>query len=226
VVVLHALQGFFYALTLMTPDHWLLNTHLPSIANDYCFQLYKKYQFQLKITAPRKTKLGDYRFRPSKKTHIITINCNLNPYAFLIVYLHEVAHCITTIKHGFVTKPHGGYWQDEMISLLDPLMQKGIFPKDIEEALHSYLKAPKATSCAHPSLTRALRLYDPASDLVALEQLSDGQEFLFQTKQFRKKKVRRTRVTCLELSRNRTYLISCLALVQPLGNRGTVGTVE
>lgn len=204
----------------MTPDHWLLNAYLPSIAKDYCFQLYKKYQFQLKITAPRKTKLGDYRFRVSKKTHLITINCNLNPYAFLIVYLHEVAHCITTIKHGFGTKPHGRYWQDEMISLLDPLLRQGVFPKDIEQALFSYLKAPKATNCAHPSLTRALRRYDPASDLVALEQLSEGEEFLFQTKQFRKKKVRRTRVTCLELSRNRPYLISRLALVQPLGNSG------
>ena len=84
----------------MTPDHWLLKNLLPSIVNNYCFQLYKKYQFRLKITAPRKTKLGDYRFRASNKTHLITINCNLNPYAFLIVYLHEVAHCITTIKHG------------------------------------------------------------------------------------------------------------------------------
>ena len=226
MVLLHAVQGFFYALTLMTPDHWLLKNLLPSIVNNYCFQLYKQYQFQLKITAPRKTKLGDYRFRASNKTHLITINCNLNPYAFLIVYLHEVAHCITTIKHGFGTKPHGHYWQDEMVSLLDPLLRQGAFPKDIEQALFCYLKAPKATSCAHPSLSRALRRYDPASDLVALEQLSEGEEFLFQTKQFRKKKVRRTRVTCLDLSRNRTYLISRLALVQPLRNRGTVGTVE
>ncbi len=203
----------------MTPESWPLYHYLPIIANDYCFQLWKKFQFNLKITRPRKTKLGDYRFRKGKP-HLITINNDLNPYAFLIVYLHEVAHCATIIKHGPRTKPHGSFWQHEMISIVNPLMEIGTFPNHIKEALSSYLKAPKATNCSHPSLTRALGRYDPPSSLVALEQLAEGDEFLFQAKQFRKKKVRRTRIACLELSKNQTYLISCLAQVQPLGNNG------
>jgi hypothetical protein len=207
------------SLTFMTPENWPLKNHLPSIANNYCFQLWEKYKFHIKITAPRKSKLGDYRFR-AHESHLITINNNLNPYTFLIVYLHEVAHCATTIKHGLGTKPHGPFWQHEMKSVVNPLLEIETFPQDIEEALISYLKAPRATSCAHPSLTRALGGYDPPSSLVALEQISEGEEFLFQTKQFRKEKIRRTRVFCLELSRNRTYLISRLAQVQPLGNNG------
>lgn len=218
------MQGFFMPLTFMTSDNWLLKTHLPLIANKYCFQLWEQYRFQLKVTVPRKTKLGDYRFRAKEKAHLITINSNLNPYAFLIVYLHEVAHCVTTIKHGLGTKPHGRYWQHEMILLLDPLLMQDIFPKEIEEALSSYLKAPKATSCAHPSLTRALRRYDPPSDLVALDRLPEGVEFLFQSRRYRKIKVRRTRVSCLEMGRKRTYLISKLAMIQPLGNNGNSGS--
>ena len=200
----------------MKPKSWPLAPYLPPSANNYCQELWKKYQFELKTVAPRKTKLGDYRFKASQNHHQITVNKDLNPYAFLVVYLHEVAHCINTIKHGIRVKPHGKQWQAEMILLLSPLMHDQVFPQDIKEALESYLKAPKATSCSHPELTRVLRKYDNPTSLVALESLANGAAFRFRSREYRKLESRRTRVKCVEINSQRQWLINKLALVHPL----------
>ena len=200
----------------MTPETWPLKSYLPVTANLYCFRLWEKYPFDVKLSAPRKTKLGDYRCRPDSGKHLITINSDLNRYSFLVVYLHEAAHCIAGIKYGPGIKPHGHHWQQQMKSLLAPLMSPDIFPRDILEALRSYLKAPKAASCTHPQLTRVLRKYDAPCSKIMLEQLQDGSEFLFNSRQYQKLGVLRTRVTCLEAKNNRKWLISKLALVEPL----------
>ena len=52
-----------------------------------------EYGVHLKITKDRSTKLGD--FRPTlgvNRGHRITVNYNLNKYAFLITLVHEIAH--------------------------------------------------------------------------------------------------------------------------------------
>ena len=200
----------------MKPESWPLTPYLPPSTNEYCSKLWKRYSYELKIVAPRKTKLGDYRYRAEFNHHLITINRDLNPYSFLVVYLHEVAHCITTIKHGTRVKPHGKHWQKEMVLLLTPLMSDQVFPPDIKKALESYLRAPKAASCSHPELTRVLRKYDSPTTMVALESIADGAAFIFRAKEYRKLELRRTRVKCLEIKSKRQWLISKLALVHPL----------
>jgi hypothetical protein len=115
-----------------------------------------------------------------------------------------------------IIKPHGAHWQLELTDLLAPLIKKQAFPQDIETALESYLKAPKAASCSHPALTRALRKYDPPSSQRALEELAEGSEFEFQSRRYRKINTRKTRVSCLQMDTKRTYLISKLAMVQPV----------
>ena len=207
----------------MTPETWPCKIHLPATANSYCFQLWSGDQFQLRITSPRKSKLGDYRYRPSQKSHLITINNNLNPYAFLVVYLHEVAHYRTCVKHGLQVKPHGYQWQSQMRSLLTPMMTTEVFPEDVLWALKSYLKAPKAASCSHPSLMRALRKYDAPSDGIPLEQLDEGGEFWFQSRKYKKGKLRRTRVFCVEADSNRKWLINRMVLVEPISNKLATG---
>lgn len=209
-------SGFFYAQSLMKAESWPLAPYLPPSTNDYCIELWVKYSFELKVVAPRKTKLGDYRFKTGQNHHLITINKDLNPYSFLVVYLHEVAHCINTMKNGTGVKPHGRQWQEEMILLLLPLINEQVFPQDIKEALESYLKAPKATSCSHPELTRVLRKYDNPSSMVALESLANGAAFRFRSKDYRKLESKRTRVKCMEIKNQRHWLINKLALVHPL----------
>ena len=195
--------------------NWLPEQYLPVNTIGYCHELWQNYQFTIKITPPRKTKLGDYRYRPNRNTHEITINNNLNKYAFLLVYLHEVAHCATCIEFGPKVKPHGSQWQRQMQKLISPLLDQELLPPDVRLALVDYLKAPGATSCTSPALTRALRRYDPESTLTPLEQLPIGSEFTFQSKNYQKIKVRRTRVVCKDMVTNRTWLIPKLALVEP-----------
>jgi hypothetical protein len=200
----------------MTPENWPLKRYLPATANLYCFQLWQKYQFNIRISAPRKTKLGDYRYRPGGRTHLITINNNLNPYAFLLVYLHEVAHCTTYLRYGQKVKPHGTHWQQELREITQPLLDEDVLPNDITVALLGYLKAPKAASCSSVILTMALRKYDPESPLVPLEQIPGGAIFSFRSKKYRKINQRRTRVACEDTHTNRTWLIPMLALVEPV----------
>ena len=102
-----------------------------------------------------------------------------------------------------------------MIILLNPMLSMGVFPEDIDTALRSYLKAPKAASCSHPALTRVLRKYDAPRPEVALETLPEGTEFIFRSKRYRIIELRRTRVKCLEVKNNKPWLINKLALVEP-----------
>ncbi len=202
----------------MNQANWIFRSYLPDSANLYCFDLWHKHQFQIKLSAPRKTKLGDYRYRPQPGTHLITVNRNLNQFAFLVVYLHEVAHFLTHIRHGIKVKPHGPEWQQEIRRVMTPLLNGAKLPQDILEAFTLYLKAPKAASCSHPVLTRVLRKYDPVSPGIPLEQIPEGDEFLFRSRKYKKIKVRRTRTACLETANNRRWLISNLALVLPVDN--------
>ena len=195
--------------------NWLPERYLPVNTVAYCHELWQRYGFTIKITRPRKTKLGDYRYRPNRKTHEITINDNLNKYAFLLVYLHEVAHCATCIEFGSKVKPHGSQWQHQMQKLITPLLDQGLLPPDVQLALVDYLKAPRATSCTSPALTKVLRRYDPETTLIPLEVLPLGGEFTFQSKKYQKIKLRRTRVVCKDIASSRTWLIPKLALVEP-----------
>jgi len=133
-----------------------------------------------------------------------------------VVYLHEVAHCVANIKYGTKIKPHGPQWRQEMKALLTPLMNLDIFPEDMLVALRSYLKAPKAASCSHPHLTRALRQHDPPTEKVPLEQLPVNSEFMLNSRKYRLIRRIRTRVKCLETGTNRTWLIPKLVLVAHL----------
>ena len=69
----------------------VFTTYLPAASVAYCHQLWQHYQFRFIVAKPRRTRLGDFRVLPNSQTQI-TVNANLNPYAFLITYVHEVAH--------------------------------------------------------------------------------------------------------------------------------------
>jgi SprT protein len=119
----------------------------------------RQYNFDLKITSSRSTKLGDYRSPFKGQRHKITVNHNLNRYAFLITLVHEVAHLTAFEKFSHRIKPHGEEWKQEYQRLMHPFLHDNILPNDVQLALKSYLINPAASSCADENLLRTLKRY-------------------------------------------------------------------
>lgn len=148
----------------------------------------------------------------------ITVNADLNPYAFLLTYVHEVAHCAVYSTYKRPGTPHGKIWQITFQRLMAPLLTETVFPADLLPLLQRYFQKPAATTAGHPALRQALRQYDsrpvqPTDQQCVVEageplwSLPDGQSFVFQKKIFVRGKLRRTRVVCKEVRTGRSYAI-------------------
>ena len=139
----------------------ILTKHCPSEAVAYCYQLWRTYPFHFKLSKARKGKYGDYKFvANSKQTHQISVNENLNPYSFLLTYIHEVAHLLTFQQYRKKISPHGKEWKRNFQLLMTPLLTEKVFPASILEPLCLYMTNPKATSCPDASLMKALHVQD------------------------------------------------------------------
>ncbi|MFY0689969.1 MAG: transcription elongation protein SprT [Cyclobacteriaceae bacterium] len=195
----------------MDPARSVFERFVPAPAVDYCAQLYHHLNFEFKVKRSRKTKFGDFRFDPRIKKYTITVNNDLNPYAFLITYLHEVAHLVTSRDHGRKVLPHGKEWKANFKKATLPVLNDQVFPKEVLQSLAKYLINPKASSCSDPILYQVLKQYDAPSDKVLLKTLQPGDEFEFNGKIFKYLSKRRTRIECIELKTNRHYLINQVA---------------
>ncbi|MEZ0487371.1 sprT domain-containing protein [Fibrella aquatica] len=190
----------------------------------YCQQLQQQFPFGFRIVRPRRTRLGDFRAFPDGTTHI-TVNADLNPYAFLITYVHEVAHCAVYHTYKRPGKPHGRTWQAQFQRLMAPLLTEAIFPVDVLEPLRYYMARPAATTSAQPALMQALRQYNqqptqpPVTGQVELRQIPEGQVFQLQKKKYIRGKLRRTRVVCKEIQSGRSYAVLADALVMPINEK-------
>ena len=70
------------------------------------------YKVHLTVARERRSILGDYRHRTPHHAHRISVNGNLNPYAFLITLLHELAHLLAQFRAGRRRiPPHGAQWR-------------------------------------------------------------------------------------------------------------------
>lgn len=184
------------------------SSYFPEAALDYCCDLWLLYQFNYKITRDRKTKLGDFRYDKRKDSYQITVNHGLNPYAFLITYIHEVAHVDNYKKNGGKVNPHGPEWQQSFRKLAEPLLNPEVFPADVLKAFKEYLRKPAASSGGYLPLSEALRRYDPGTEEnLLLAQLDDGSRFIFKDRTFVKEGKKRTRAICTDLGNGRKYLI-------------------
>lgn len=190
---------------------------LPAGAVPYCFRLWKQYNFYFKITRKRNSKLGDYRYDPVKNQHTITVNSNLNPYAFLITYLHEVAHLKVYLEQKTMVAPHGKEWKAAFKMLMEPVLADKIFPGSILQPLRRYMQNPKASTTSDYRLMLALNAYDPDSAAqTPLLSMQPGQRFMFKDKNFQLLEKRKSRVLCLDEQKQKKYLIAGAALVKKL----------
>ena len=116
----------------------ILQKYLPEGSADYAHDILWKYGIQLRIKKPRATKLGDYRPPQTGEAHRISINKDLNKYAFLVTFLHETAHLINFEKRGFKVQPHGLEWKQEFQVVTKPMLHETILPNDVQGALQRY----------------------------------------------------------------------------------------
>ena len=197
----------------------LFDTYLPAASAAYSRTLWHQYRFSFRVVKPRRTRLGDFKVLPQGTT-FITVNADLNPHAFLITYIHEVAHAAVHQTQRRRGKPHGRAWQTAFQRLMQPLLTETIFPATILEPLRAYMVRPAATTSASPALMLALRQADPAvteslqAGQVLLRDVPEGQSFRFAKKTYVRGTMRRTRVVCKEVASGRSYAILVHALVE------------
>ena len=191
-----------------------LSEYIPQAFVPYVHDLLCSTKVLFRIVPPRKTKLGDFR-KPlnGKSIPQITVNNNLNPYAFLITTLHEIAHLHTYLRYGHSVKPHGKEWKYEFQQVLLPLISAQKFPETLKLCLKNTITNTKASSFSDIPLNRALREFDRDKKGCHLEKIELGKHFTLNKKLFKKGKLRRTRYLCTEVSSGKAYLIHALAEV-------------
>jgi len=197
----------------------VLERYVPPGTAGALAELIVEYHIHLHIKRNRRTKAGDYRAPSSADPkHRITINYNLNPYAFLITLVHELAHRTAFEKYGRQTAPHGIEWKREFHQLMQAFVVGQVFPEKLRLALIKYLKNPAASTGGDKNLAKILREYDPESpDEMLLDDLPEGALFTLGEKRiFRKGELRRTRYLCPCLTNKRNYLVDGMAQVYPV----------
>lgn len=187
-----------------------LKQYLPEGSFEEVSHYLQHYKVQLTITRERRSVLGDYRNSFADKNHRISVNGNLNPYAFLITLLHELAHLFTYERFGHRVLAHGQEWKIEYSKVLAQFLLKKIFPADIQRTLLNTLQNPAASSCADTALLRVLHQYDEKKEGVRLvETLPPGALFKIKGgRQFKKEEKVRKRFKCVEIATGKMYLFS------------------
>jgi len=195
-----------------------LQDFLPPGTYEAVLQYLQQYHVHLTIAKERKSILGDYRHRTYEKNHRISVNGNLNVYAFLITLLHEIAHLLQFEQYGNKVASHGKEWKNIFGQLLAQFIQNKIFPQDIEQALLRSLSNPSASSCADEVLLRTLKNYDSApSHLIMVESVPENAFFkTHDNRIFQKGQRLRKRYKCVEIKTGRLYLFSPVYEVEVL----------
>lgn len=193
-----------------------LACYLPAGAEYIIAQWIIENKVYFKITLPRNSVYGNYMCPQNGKGHIITINGNLNRYAFLVTAIHEFAHLFTWKIYKNSVKPHGKEWKEYYKKSLLPFIHGNFFPEDVKQALHKYITNPSASNCTDQNLLKILKKYDGIKETVFLEELQEGDIFEFYGKTFVKGKLKRTRFECTIHKGKNLYLISKIAEVKKI----------
>jgi len=183
--------------------------YFPQEALAFAFNVYVQENFIFKITPPRTTKKGDYRpptaFRPNP---IITINRDLLPYEFLVVYLHEVAHYITYKEHKQPIMPHGKEWKNHYRQIFQSLLSTAVLPNEVQKIYETHLKHIKSSSTLDATLNE-LFYKDKTKNCneVLVRELKPNDLFLCQKKVFRFDGMIRTRARCTMIRNHKPYIV-------------------
>jgi hypothetical protein len=193
-----------------------LKKYVPAKSLHYCVNWIVQNNISLRISKSRHSKYGDYRPPFKGAGHRISINGDLNPYAFLITFVHEVAHLNQWKHYKAIYEPHGKLWKNEYKKLMMPLLNEHIFPATVVTALKNYMQNPAATSCTDHDLLKALREFDAEKDeWLTLEEIEMNVTFRIRTgRRFIKKQKLRKNYSCVDVRTKNIYMINPLTEVQ------------
>jgi hypothetical protein len=193
----------------------VLQKYLPAEAAPIIAKWIDYFHCEFKISKSRNSKFGDYRPPFKGKGHRISVNYNLNTYAFLVTTVHEFAHLLTWNEHQRKAKPHGTEWKANFKKMMKPFFEAYTFPEDVQKAIISYLQNPAASSCSDLNLFRVLKKYDTANQAsLTVESLPADSVFVLKDKRvFKKEGLIRKRYRCTELKTGLVYLFNPLAEV-------------
>lgn len=192
----------------------VLAQYMPPLAVPIIAKWIDYFQCEFKISKNRTTKLGDYRHPFKESGHKISVNNDLNPYAFLVTTVHEFAHLLTWNDHKNKVKPHGVEWKDNFKRMMKPFFDLEVFPADVSQSIVKYLNNPSASSCTDLHLTRALKKYDQRENHTHVEQLPINAVFTLKDgRKFQKGERIRKRYRCTCLDNGKIYLFNPLAEV-------------
>lgn len=202
--------------------HPAILQRLPPGTERYVTDLLARLPLHVRVTRPRRTKLGDHR-PPGRgwTMHRITINDDLNPYAFMTTLLHEIAHATAWERHHLRRRrimPHGIEWKDAFAETLAPVVGRGLLPADVESALERTMLRPAAATCSDRDLALTLAGYDRLRPgVVRAEQVAEGSWFRVDDGTvFCAGRIMRTRRLCIEAESGDEYVVHGLARVEPL----------
>jgi len=170
-----------------------------------------KKNAQLTISRSRKSKLGDYRPPQRYKYHRVSVNGDLNPFAFLLVTIHEFAHLLVWNNHKNKVKAHGKEWKMHYRQLYQRF--EHFFPENIQVILQDHFKNLTAATLNNPMLIRNLIHMDSDIEITMVNDLQKGDVFDFNDKIFKIIEKRRTRYLCKNIDSGKKYLVSGVTIV-------------
>ena len=112
-----------------------LKHFIPDGTYDLVSEYLHKYSIHLTVTRARTSVLGDYRNAIQGKNHRISVNGNLNSYAFLYTLIHEIAHLLVFDQYGHRVASHGKEWKTQFSVLLADFLKMNAFPDDVRKAI-------------------------------------------------------------------------------------------
>lgn len=200
-------------------DLAILLEYVPKKSLPILKKWFNNVAFRLIISKERQTKLGDFRGQVGKISRI-TVNHNLNQYAFLITLTHEFAHLLIWNNHQNRVSPHGKEWKKTFSDLLHELLKNQVFPETLTPYILQHASQPKASSSADVSLTKALNKFNTHSSLPHLMDIEVGTLFSLRNNSriFKKMEKKRTRYLCLEVKTQKKYLINGIAEVKVISH--------
>jgi hypothetical protein len=181
----------------------------------------KPFNCTIRLSKARTSKSGD--FRPANRLvpyHRISVNANLNPYAFLWTLTHEIAHMRVWEAYKSRVRPHAGEWQNEFKRLLSGLTGKNIFPETVEnEIVHIIHKRVHASGAAEHRLIEFLSDFDKNTGKMMVKHLPDDALFMIHNGTvFKKGRLMRKNYKCLCVQNNKWYYVSPVLFVKKVNN--------